>query len=71
MPGFQKITAERISAGSPSGVADHLVLAHSGNIDAVEEALCFGWIDSTVRTMDNSAMQRLAPRRKGNIPGLS
>ncbi len=34
-------------------------------IDAVEEALCFGWIDSTVRTIDGRRMQRFSPRRKG------
>ena len=32
-------------------------------LDAVEEALCFGWIDSTLRTIDNIAMQRFSPRR--------
>ncbi len=36
-------------------------------IDAVEEALCFGWIDSTTKKMDNGmTAQRLAPRRKGS-----
>ncbi len=31
--------------------------------DAVEEALCFGWIDSTVRTLDsNHTIQRFTPR---------
>jgi uncharacterized protein YdeI (YjbR/CyaY-like superfamily) len=31
--------------------------------DAVEEALCFGWIDSTVKKFDNeSSMQRFSPR---------
>ena len=34
-------------------------------IDAIEEALCFGWIDSTVRKIDGTAMQRFTPRRKG------
>ena len=33
-------------------------------LDAVEEALCFGWIDSTVRKIGNTAMQRFSPRRK-------
>lgn len=34
-------------------------------IDAVEEALCFGWIDSTVKRFENGAvLQKLAPRRK-------
>lgn len=35
-------------------------------LDAVEEALCFGWIDSTIRTIDNTAMQRFSPRRKNS-----
>jgi len=31
--------------------------------DAVEEALCFGWIDSTVKTLDdNCSEQRFSPR---------
>lgn len=31
--------------------------------DAVEEALCFGWIDGTVRRLDNKRyMQRFSPR---------
>lgn len=31
--------------------------------DAVEEALCFGWIDSTVKKIDeNSSAQRFTPR---------
>lgn len=37
-------------------------------IDAVEEALCFGWIDSTVKKLDTGiTVQRLAPRRKHSI----
>lgn len=37
-------------------------------IDAVEEAMWFGWIDSTTKKMDNGiTAQRLAPRRKGSI----
>ncbi len=32
--------------------------------DAVEEALCFGWIDSTVKSLDSeTAIQRFCPRR--------
>jgi uncharacterized protein YdeI (YjbR/CyaY-like superfamily) len=35
--------------------------------DAVEEALCFGWIDSTIRPHDeDSFAQRFSPRRKGS-----
>lgn len=37
-------------------------------IDAASEAMCFGWIDSTTKKMDNGvAAQRLAPRRKGSL----
>jgi uncharacterized protein YdeI (YjbR/CyaY-like superfamily) len=32
--------------------------------DAVEEALCFGWIDSTIKSLDDKkAIQRFSPRR--------
>jgi uncharacterized protein YdeI (YjbR/CyaY-like superfamily) len=35
--------------------------------DAVEEALCFGWIDSTVKPIDEEKFaQRFTPRRKGS-----
>ena len=34
--------------------------------DAVEEALCFGWIDSTQKTLDpDHSAQRFTPRRPG------
>jgi uncharacterized protein YdeI (YjbR/CyaY-like superfamily) len=36
--------------------------------DAVDEALCFGWIDSTVKSIDEEKYaQRFTPRRKGSI----
>ncbi|HUO57079.1 MAG TPA: YdeI/OmpD-associated family protein [bacterium] len=36
--------------------------------DAVDEALCFGWIDSTVKAIDQHRYcQRFSPRRKGSI----
>lgn len=36
-------------------------------VDAVEEALCFGWIDSTLKRLDDGRnAQRLSPRRKGS-----
>jgi uncharacterized protein YdeI (YjbR/CyaY-like superfamily) len=36
--------------------------------DAVEEALCFGWIDSTVKKIDeNQIAQRFSPRRKNSL----
>jgi len=35
--------------------------------DAVEEALCFGWIDSTYKTLDEDRyVQRFSPRRKNS-----
>lgn len=37
-------------------------------IDAVEEAMCFGWIDSTTKKLeDGITAQKLAPRRKGSL----
>jgi uncharacterized protein YdeI (YjbR/CyaY-like superfamily) len=36
--------------------------------DAVEEALCFGWIDSTAHTLDSErSMIRFAPRKPGSV----
>lgn len=36
-------------------------------VDAVEEALCFGWIDGTTKKLsDNCTAQRLIPRRRGS-----
>lgn len=42
-------------------------------IDAVEEALCFGWIDSTTKKIsDDVTAQRLCPRRpRGNWSELN
>jgi uncharacterized protein YdeI (YjbR/CyaY-like superfamily) len=46
--------------------------AHSGKPripynDAVEEALCYGWIDSTVKTVDaDHYAQRFTPRKAGS-----
>jgi len=35
--------------------------------ETVEEALCFGWIDSTVKKLDeHHTVQRFTPRRKGS-----
>jgi len=31
-------------------------------LDAVEEALCFGWIDSTLKKVDGKMVQRFSPR---------
>ena len=36
--------------------------------DAVEEALCFGWIDSTNRHLDEThCIRRFTPRKKGSL----
>ncbi|MDE7304789.1 MAG: YdeI/OmpD-associated family protein [Alistipes sp.] len=35
-------------------------------MDAVEEALCFGWIDSTCKNDGGVPLQRLSPRKKGS-----
>ena len=39
---------------------------HFWYIDAVEEALCFGWIDSTNSIINGKRMQRFTPRRKNS-----
>lgn len=36
-------------------------------LDAVEEALCFGWIDSTLKKADGVTYQGFSPRRKGGL----
>lgn len=37
-------------------------------LDALEESLCFGWIDSTSRPSGNGlCLQRFSPRRKGSL----
>jgi len=39
-----------------------------GYMDLVEEALCFGWIDSVVKGVDDDRLiQWFSPRRKGGI----
>ena len=35
-------------------------------IDAVEEAICFGWIDSTHKLVNGKRLQRFTPRRKNS-----
>ena len=36
-------------------------------IDAVEEALCFGWIDSTLKNINGRTLQRFSPRKKTSV----
>ena len=51
-----------------------LILPHAGSgknkivyNDSVEQALCFGWIDSTVKNFDKqNSVQRFTPRRIGS-----
>jgi uncharacterized protein YdeI (YjbR/CyaY-like superfamily) len=41
-------------------------------LDAVEEAICFGWIDSTKKKLDGGTAQRISPRtKKGNWTELN
>jgi uncharacterized protein YdeI (YjbR/CyaY-like superfamily) len=48
----------RKAAGKPS----------LGYEDSVEEALCFGWIDSTVRRIDDAKYcRKFTPRRNGSV----
>jgi len=42
----------------------HTGITSIGYDDAVEEALCFGWIDSTIRRMDDARyVRKFTPRR--------
>lgn len=37
-------------------------------VDAVEEAMCFGWIDSTTKRLENGVTaQKLTPRKKNSL----
>ena len=62
---------EWLEANADSSPGIWLVMPRRGNDDpaptydeVVEEALCFGWIDSTVRTRDERvALQLLTPRK--------
>ena len=35
-------------------------------VDSVEAALCFGWIDSTLRNINGDLIQRFSPRKKNS-----
>jgi uncharacterized protein YdeI (YjbR/CyaY-like superfamily) len=57
-------TAPEIWLVNPNQKSGRPRLAYS---EAVQEALCFGWIDSTVKSIDSvTAAQRFTPRRKGS-----
>ena len=49
----------KISRQKPEKCAD--ILSY---YDAVKAALCFGWIDSTLRNIDGNLIQRFSPRKK-------
>ena len=40
---------------------------HFWYLDAVEEALCFGWIDSTWKNIDGVMWSRFTPRKKKSL----
>lgn len=40
-------------------------------LDAVEEALCYGWIDSTIKTTDAGVAQRFTPRKSNRWSELN
>lgn len=46
----------------------HPIIGTFWYVDAVEEAMCFGWIDSTVKktTETGVTLQKFAPRKKGS-----
>ncbi len=44
---------------------------HFWYLDAVEEALCFGWIDSTIKTTEHGVAQRFTPRKSGKWSELN
>lgn len=57
--GTEKFCWVVVSAKEQPGVIQYL--------DMVEEALCFGWIDSTKKKLsETETVQRLSPRKKGS-----
>ena len=51
----------RVSRQKPNKCID--ILSY---YDAVKAALCFGWIDSTLRNIDGVLVQRFSPRKKNS-----
>ncbi len=49
-----------VKRGKPAGETEFWY------IDAVEEALCFGWIDSNHKLINGVRMQRFTPRKKNS-----
>ena len=50
-----------VKRGKPDGAGGLFYL------DAVEEALCFGWIDSTQKPVGKVRLQRFSPRKKDGL----
>lgn len=50
-----------VKRGDPKKAGDKLPY-----VDAVNAALCFGWIDSTLRNIDGVLVQRFSPRSKNS-----
>ena len=58
------VLCTRSKSPSPSGEGTGVRLPY---LDVVEEALCFGWIDSVCKPYDGEGyLQRLSPRRKNS-----
>ena len=51
----------RVSRQKPEKCTD--ILSY---YDAVDVALCFGWIDSTLRNIEGVLVQRFSPRKKNS-----
>jgi len=50
-----------VKLGNPNNINGSLAY-----LDAVEIALCFGWIDSTKKVIDGKILQRFSPRKKNS-----
>ena len=57
-------TSEDVWFVFPTKDSDEMGVSYN---DAVEEALCFGWIDSTTKRLDDThQIRQFTPRRKGS-----
>ena len=71
-PGELRAWFERHHAEAPELLVGYWK-KHTGrtgisHTDAIEQALCFGWIDSIARRIDDDCYQvRFTPRRKGSV----
>ena len=67
---FRKWLAENGASASECWIAvkrgKPVDAKHFWYLDAVEEALCFGWIDSTQKIENGAALQRFSPRKKNS-----